>query len=183
MTDTQLNELKHEVHKNNKDKGFYDTPKSVEEVLMLIISELGEACEAHRKGRFCKVDLDGVIYQEDFEKYVKDTFEDEIADTVIRILDFCGCKDIEIVLPSGKFLLHENALNQLFLCVVQICMMYVKDETCETSTATPENRFTIGSILSYIYQVASFQEIDLDEHIKLKLEYNKTRPYKHGKKY
>jgi NTP pyrophosphatase (non-canonical NTP hydrolase) len=175
MTDAQLNELKHEVHKNNKDKGFYDTPKSVEEILMLIISELGEACEAHRKGRFCKVDLDGVIYQEDFEKYVKDTFEDEVADTVIRILDFCGYKDIDIVFPEGDFAVPENELEKLFFCVVQICLMYVQDETCKTS-----NQFTIGRVLYYIYQFASF---DLNEHIKLKLEYNKTRPYKHGKKY
>jgi NTP pyrophosphatase (non-canonical NTP hydrolase) len=49
---------------------------------------------------------------------VKDTFEDEIADTVIRLLD----------LSEG-----------------------------------------LG--------------IDIEKHIRLKLEYNKTRPHKHGKKY
>jgi NTP pyrophosphatase (non-canonical NTP hydrolase) len=175
-----FNQFKYEIHQANKDKGFYDTPKSIEEMLMLIVSELGEACEAHRKERFCKVDLEGVIYQEDFESHVKDTFEDEIADTVIRILDFCGNQDIDIVFPEGQFAVAESEPEKLFFCVVQICLMYVQDETCKTSKTTPANQFTIGRVLSYIYQIASF---NLNEHIKLKLEYNKTRPYKHNKRY
>ena len=49
---------------------------------MLIVSELGEAVEAHRSGRF------------GLER--KDTFEDELADTVIRIFDLCGGLGIDL---------------------------------------------------------------------------------------
>lgn len=65
---------------------------------MLIVSELGEALEADRKGR--RADM--VSYAEAdstpeaFKAYVKDTFEDEMADTIIRIFDFCGAEKIDL---------------------------------------------------------------------------------------
>jgi len=39
---------------------------------------------------------DDEIEKQTFEHYVKDTFEDELADAVIRILDLCGAKGIDI---------------------------------------------------------------------------------------
>ena len=121
-----IKEIQREIYKVNVEKGFWEDRKNVGEVLMLIVSELGEAF-AHRKSRKALVELfdakaidrtDAEDYQADFEQCIKDTFEDEIADTVIRIFDMC----------EG-----------------------------------------FG--------------IDLERHIELKLEYNRTRPYKHGKKY
>jgi NTP pyrophosphatase (non-canonical NTP hydrolase) len=122
-----IKEIQQEIHKVNVEKGFWEDRKNVGEVLMLIVSELGEALDAHRGGKWADVDAfnargidrtDTEDFQSDFQQCIKDTFEDEIADTVIRILDMC----------EG-----------------------------------------FG--------------IDLETHIRLKLEYNKTRPYKHGKKY
>ena len=108
-----LNELSEEIYQNNKEKGFWDKERNVGEMLMLVTSELGEAMEAHRKGRFANLES-----YEEFEDAIKDTFEDEIADSVIRLLDMCG---------------------------------------------------GLG--------------IDIDTHVRLKLEYNKTRERLHGKKY
>jgi NTP pyrophosphatase (non-canonical NTP hydrolase) len=34
-----------------------------------------------------------------------------------------------------------------------------------------------------ICDIAGIYEIDLDWHVKAKMAYNETRPYKHGKKY
>lgn len=84
------------IFEMNKEKGFWDTERNIGETLMLIVSELGEAMEAHRKGKMCtleKDDLEHLInisdenFKEMFEEKIKDTFQDEIADTVIRILD------------------------------------------------------------------------------------------------
>jgi len=124
----KINELVSEAHYNAVNKGFYDFPetggngKNIGELLMLIMSELGEAMEAHRCGKFA----DREIYERELNGYegtsfydnIKDTFEDELADTVIRIADLCG-----------------------------------------------------------------YLGIDLEKHIAAKMEYNKTRPYKHGKEY
>lgn len=50
--------------------------------LALINGEVGEALEAHRKGRRgC---------------HAKDTFEDELADIFIRLMDLCGYFGIDI---------------------------------------------------------------------------------------
>ena len=47
-----FNNASTEIYKNNKEKGFWNQPRNVGEMLMLVTSELGEAMEAHRKGRF-----------------------------------------------------------------------------------------------------------------------------------
>jgi len=96
-----LNESANVIFQNNKAKGFWDNERNVGELLMLVTSELGEAMEAHRKGRFANLKQYDEISQKEwadkspiekrekycFEKLIKDTFEDEIADAVIRLLD------------------------------------------------------------------------------------------------
>lgn len=71
-----------ECHRNSREKGFWDKERNVGEALMLIVTELGEACEAHRTNNM------GL--------FKKDTFEDEIADTFIRLFDLCGGWKIDV---------------------------------------------------------------------------------------
>lgn len=107
----RLNDLVKEVHKTAKDKGFWDEPRETGTLLMLCVSELSEAMEADRKDRYAKLERfekkqiyrnpDSDITKErafiaDFEECIKDTFEDELADTIIRILDLCGDRNIDI---------------------------------------------------------------------------------------
>lgn len=134
-----LNELAKQYHERAKAKGFWDEPRETGTLLMLMVSELAEALEADRKGQYAKIDdaefiIDGKTIREDldlaikendmvkfediFRTQVKDTFEDEIADTFIRLLDFIGQRNI-----------------------------------------------------------------DIEKHIELKMQYNLTREYKHGKAY
>ena len=112
-----LNELRDEIHENAKNKGFWDSPRETGTLLMLCVSELAEALEADRKGQYAKIDdaefiIDGRTIREDldlaikendmikfediFRTQVKDTFEDELADNIIRILDLCGARGIDI---------------------------------------------------------------------------------------
>jgi NTP pyrophosphatase (non-canonical NTP hydrolase) len=126
-----LNQLSKQVHQNNVEKGFWEGDKNVGELLMLVVSELGEAIEAHRKGNIASFNMledmqkEGYTWEDSnlsfkisFEEEIKDTFQDEIADAIIRLLD----------LSAG-----------------------------------------LG--------------IDIGWHIDQKLNYNKTRPHKHGKAY
>ncbi len=98
-----LNKFAQFIYEANKEKGFWDFERNVGEMLMLIVSELGEAMEAHRKGRTCTYLLNECEWNQDeetakkyFELKTKDTFEDEIADTMIRLLDMCGGLGIDI---------------------------------------------------------------------------------------
>ena len=101
-----LNELRDQIHENAKNKGFYDRAVDTPRSLMLIVSELSEAMEADRKGRYAKLapliekgktESDNIEKMDYFfRQYVKDSFEDELADSIIRILDLCGALDIDI---------------------------------------------------------------------------------------
>jgi NTP pyrophosphatase (non-canonical NTP hydrolase) len=91
-----LIELQNKIHKNAKEKGFWDMEHNFGNDLMLIVGELGECSEAHRNGEFANLkEFENIInsdesvlsYNEAFRKYVKDTVEDELADALIRILD------------------------------------------------------------------------------------------------
>jgi len=95
-----LNESAKTILKNNMEKGF-DDAYNLGELLMLITSELSEALESHRKGKFSNwmsyqkdLSVHGEI--ESFKLHIKDTFEDEIADAIIRLLDLVGRLNIDI---------------------------------------------------------------------------------------
>lgn len=119
-----IKELCKKAHQIAKEHGFWDTKNpNISEKLMLIITELGEACEALRKNNrqnyeptytiqdmFCNGRLHRIWH--------KDSFEDEICDVFIRLGDLCEALDI-----------------------------------------------------------------DIEWQIKKKMEYNQSRPYKHGKKF
>lgn len=112
-----LNQLRDEIHSNAIEKGFHNGGVDIPRTLMLIVSELAEAMEADRKHRSAKLErffkfliksriiTEGVIlggvtpeasWLAKFEECIKDTFQDELADVVIRVLDLCGALQIDI---------------------------------------------------------------------------------------
>ncbi|MBF0595036.1 MAG: nucleotide pyrophosphohydrolase [Candidatus Omnitrophica bacterium] len=64
-------------HSIAKSKGFWDKERNVGEALMLVVTELAEAMEAHRKQD-------------------QENFKEELADTLIRLFDLCGGMGIDI---------------------------------------------------------------------------------------
>lgn len=98
-----LTEYAKEIHQANVAKGFYEKPVEVGTHLMLITSELAEALEADRHHLSANVtnyidDLEnqGRDFSEAFKANIKDSYEDEIADAMIRLLDHCGYRGIDI---------------------------------------------------------------------------------------
>lgn len=97
-----LNQLRDEIHEYAINKGFWDKERETGTLLMLCVSELAEAMEADRKDRYADLELiekdkeDFIDFKWSFENSIKDTFEDELADTILRILDLCGAKGIDI---------------------------------------------------------------------------------------
>jgi NTP pyrophosphatase (non-canonical NTP hydrolase) len=75
--------------------------RNISELLMLIVSELGEACEALRNNNKANKEL----YQKElkannlvttYTTQLKGSFEEEIADTFIRLADMCEALNIDI---------------------------------------------------------------------------------------
>jgi NTP pyrophosphatase (non-canonical NTP hydrolase) len=98
-----LNELSEDLHNFELKMGFSDP--NIPQRMMLINSELVEAFEAYRKDKFCNtkafkfdcIVMDGTeLFKKQFEESVKDTFEDELADTLIRLLAFCAENKVDI---------------------------------------------------------------------------------------
>lgn len=78
-----IRELCEEAHANAVIKGFFEgcdlkNPDVINGKLMLVVSEIGEACEAVRKGN-PSCDKVGLEFM--------GNFEEEMADAVIRIAD------------------------------------------------------------------------------------------------
>lgn len=113
----KLNDLAEISHQVAKDRGFYNEGRILNHAdlpvaIMQVVMELSEAVDAYRKGKH--VDRGG--YDEEsqgampshghivivgpngwrlspaqvFEKHVKDSVEDEIADAFIKLLDIAG---------------------------------------------------------------------------------------------
>ena len=93
-----INELVENAYENAKEKGFYNNRnnQNIGCLLMQVVSEVSEAMEAHRLGKymsFVSLPLDFILPKMD---EIKDTFEVEIADVFIRLASLCGYLNIDI---------------------------------------------------------------------------------------
>jgi NTP pyrophosphatase (non-canonical NTP hydrolase) len=100
-----LNKLSEQIYAANKEKGFWDEERNVGETLMLVVTELAEAMEVHRKTGDIRLDsaametVSGVSedhFSSTFVMLAKDTFGDEIADALIRLFDLAGGFGIDL---------------------------------------------------------------------------------------
>ena len=103
-----IKETAQAIHQINKDKGFWDKERNTGELLMLVTSELAEALEADRKGwvadkqrmqilqKDCNWEDNKAVLKNVFDSDIKDTFEDEIADAVIRLFDLAEGMNIDL---------------------------------------------------------------------------------------
>jgi NTP pyrophosphatase (non-canonical NTP hydrolase) len=129
-----LNELAKSIHNVNVEKGFWDKDRNLGELLMLVTSELAEALEADREGRWYvtpgnevqrsmnrafdvdKLRKEGFSTKPErlsFEAHMKDTFEDEIADAIIRLLDLCAGFGIDIDLHLNAKMAYNTTRERL----------------------------------------------------------------------
>lgn len=183
-----LNKLKEKVYKNAVAHGWHDEEYSDSHWLCLVIAELMEAIEADRNGEYAQVgkfkEWQGNSipfseetrirrFNEDFEAYLKDTVEDELADACIRLLDYFGTKDITIddscaddeVLEDFSHIYDGKTFTESVFDIV-----------------TSITRYEIQIAFLKIFGLSKHRGIDIEWHILQKMKYNKFRPFKHGNK-
>lgn len=178
----KLNALRDECYKISCEHGFHDEQLSERHFLCLVITELSEAVEADRKDRHANVagfENAAKVYpiQRCFEGYIKDTVEDELADAAIRILDLAGLNGDTF---DGFIEAQEEDIGDIDN------IDFFKERTfTESIYEVCDDIFTIGYdvALCDLFSIASVMGFDLMEHIKLKMQYNRTRERLHGKKY
>lgn len=92
-----LNHLAADIHANQRKAGWWDKPRQDGTLFMLMVSEISEAMEGARK------DLND-------DKLPHHKMVDvELADALIRILDYCGAHDIDI----GGIVAEKRAFNMV----------------------------------------------------------------------
>lgn len=187
----ELREQTDKIYLGNKERGFWEEGlnRNKGELVMLMITELSEAVEAHRKDRFAKLGtscidlLDGHIETDQnywsgtFSTKVKDSVEDEIADAVIRILDYCGGFSLPLIERDYRKESTRNFSHDV-LRLTKYCIDAYHEDVEEISVGRDW-----GYVLAAIIKFCEWYNIDILKHVEWKLKYNATRPFKHGKKY
>lgn len=191
-----LNELRDKAYQCAVAHGWHETELSNEHCLCLAISELMEAVEADRKGIRANV----IAYKDlvrntispnlpekeclnfIYERTIKGSVEEELADVCIRLLDLAGLRNIDfsdISFPISNSAEHIESRKKLSFTewaydVVRVITGY--------KGGFPIGYLFIG-ILQEICCMAKIINVDIEWHIEQKINYNESRPYKHAKKY
>lgn len=173
--------------------GFHDVERSNAHFMMLVLSEIGEMVEADRKSRRVKLHgdaLDNTLRFNDFvptfEHLVKDTMEDELADVVIRLLDFCGKRGISLFMGNDGIVDMQDKFVEMFgdMSVCEQCFYLSRVITSIGDDAPAQDLPSlVACAISFCFEFASFHKIDLLWHIEKKMAYNETRAKMHGKNY
>lgn len=112
ISSTNFNKTAMEIREQMDSNGFHlDVEKGT--ALMLTVSELSEALEALRKDRRADItnfdtEVSTLGFQNAFKAHIKDTFEDEMADALIRILDMCAKYNIDIDFHVKQKMLYNS---------------------------------------------------------------------------
>ena len=88
----EIKELCEKSYETAVKKGFWKEGRTIPGMLMLIVTELGEACEADRKGD-------------------SENFKEEIADVFIRLGDMCRGLEIDIESEIKKKIQGKNYIQ------------------------------------------------------------------------
>lgn len=170
-------DLAEQIHTGNVAKGFWpDGGRNMNEAMMLVVSELSEALEAHRAGK--SADPDHVTWAIEtldldmFTAFIRGSWQEELADVAIRCLDIIGHNP---GLVSGQkaalryFPVENFGENLLYICRL-LCVPVEYPQRC-------------WDALCAVEIICTQAGVPLRGLVLLKLKYNETRPVKHGKKY
>lgn len=166
-------ELIKEIHENAVAHGWWEGERDIAEIYALIHSELSEALEEYRSGKEMLYYVDGK----------PEGIAVELADAVIRILDY--------VVQRRRFLMeimaeHVDDKERTLPQVIVLChMMLSRAWACDDNGSAEKLPLVVEALVTVkelIRHYLSDNGLDLYEIIKIKHEYNKTRPYRHGGK-
>lgn len=191
-----INEMKERAYDIACKHGWYEQKRSNIHELMLVVSELGEAVNADRSGKYANRERFENVLKEfhvpfsyAFNQCIKDTVEDELADAAIRILSLAGLNSADLeeepFSEEGLEKLVKAANNGLTISDNPEKITFPEELSMVFSGIMQvlQEGASMGDVLLNIYVIAYRRGIDLKWHIEQKMKYNEERPYKHNKKY
>lgn len=188
-TAATLEQFAKEIYKGNSDNGFWDNPRSSDQITMLIKSEVFEAMECWRNRQDINASDFGEFYENiqrllksgdnafdeeskhEFKTYFKETKEVEIADAIIRVLDTMAHFNIPF-LELEKMPVADKETIKPYIHIDKLL------NSLYDTNFGKESAIIFADILSNLF---SYDE-NLMEYAKVKVLYNTTREKMHGNK-
>lgn len=197
----ECNLLKDEVHQMAKEKGWWDSPRNVNSVYALFISEIAEALEEEQKPKFEGQDRamyfikDGVpvpgigtLKRGEMPPSKPEGTLVELGDLCIRILDYMGYHNYNVER------INEYTIDE----TIRLTMGGTRAESFEelapfraltcfvNITNSVKEEMALSAMIQYAFEYArhTFPDVKFIDVIKTKFLFNSTRSRKHGgKKY
>ena len=188
--------LQKEAHAIAKDHGWWDEGRTFGDQIALVHSELSEAPEAYRE--YGLKDWRSHTYSDGFvdehpQGEKPEGVASEFADVVIRVADMAEWLKVDL----AQALEEDEDLGEAKQAYLAHRMSGNLDSFGEWIAAIHEDMADAGyhqrsrgdnlgshlvSVIWMVQEMAAHYGIDLDAAIEAKLEYNRTRSYRHGGK-
>lgn len=176
-----LNALAKDIRYHNGEKGFTVEVENLGQKLLLGISEITEAQEELRDGK----GVTEIYYTAGSVNVELNTkngkpcgFPVELADAAIRLMDIAGRFEIDIETEAQAEDFEDRPIDDWLLGICNSISMagyYGPDQA--------DFAMYIKTALGTIFLLADKHNIKLMDIIKEKLDFNKTRPPKHGRQF
>ena len=190
-----LAELQKEAHAIAKDHGWWDEERSFGDCIALVHSELSEALEEYRE----HPNSVGPIYWHNVgTKRPPFGVAIELADVVIRVVDMAEWYGMDLTAAAheaeerydfdSSFPAHfgfGSWISMVHMHLSRAFEVYANGDYIDWPSSTSkdgEQRLQIGAAVRWVQAMAAHYGIDLDAAIEAKMEYNRTRSYRHGGK-
>ena len=195
ITQKKLVVLANDAYLNAQRHGFYPDNTDITTALMLIITEMSEAVQADRHNHHGSIEdykseiQMGRDIPTAYENSLEGTVESEFADVGIRILSLLGWMDTKrpTKFQNDSYLKEEYGIAKIkYKCGIAKDFYRIICFLCSYIDNNSQYWYIskiIQQTLMQVFALAHNNNIDLMEHIKLKMKYNESRPYLHGCQY
>lgn len=172
-----------DAHKFAVERGFWQEEWTNEYMFGLLVVELGELLHAFRDVRHARREgftqhmeevyrrATGRLHEHwvnAYHVYIKDTFEDEMADVVILLANLAGHRgyDITDIRKFADTIPMSSPLPE-----------FIYRLTTPLGSMPPSEY--IAGVIAEMFSLAEYHHVDLWWHIQEKLRYNNIRPRTH----
>lgn len=200
----KMNKFAAEVHQNAVEHGWWDEERSFGEIIALCYSELSEALEEYRAKRpmvYFVVEMDDgkggtypairedIISEEDFAGEKPEGIAVELADCIIRILDWYGKEGLDtddLLLEAGIIVMCDLPIPVYgsfgdFIALLHNLLSMSYACWCNASGISA-SALRLAKCIREIMAWAKENSVDMEMVLDIKHGYNKGRPYRHGGK-